>query len=175
MFIFFGRLGAAGFYSVFTAIWIVAMTATSVFANRVFGLRPSPWLSLIFAFAGSAIWYATAPSIQSLQYLGLITNSISIMFGFFAALVFLQLGQLQFGSNRYIAPRCFPLLILLAAFAKEDMVAFLMLVAVGSDGLIKLQNRPRTPVLGVVIVAFATSQVRHMENLGSPIMAAWAL
>jgi hypothetical protein len=173
IFIFFGRLGAAGFYSVFTAIWIVAMTATSVFANRVFGLRPSPWLSLIFAFAGSAIWYATAPSIQSLQYLGLITNSISLMFGFFAALVFLQLGQLQFGSNRYIATALlFTLLVVLAAFAKEDMIAFLMLVAVGSDCLIKSQNRRRTPVLGVVIVAVCyIASAAHGKLVGSPITA----
>jgi hypothetical protein len=171
--IFFGRLGAAGFYSVFTAIWIAAMTATSVFANRIFGLRPSPWLSLIFAFAGSAIWYATAPSIQSLQYLGLITNSISLMFGFFAALVFLQLGQLQFGTKRYIATALvFTLLVVLAAFAKEDMVAFLMLVTGGSGGLIKSQNRRRTPVLGVVIVAVCyIASVAHGKLVGSPITA----
>lgn len=171
IYILLGRLGATGFYSVFTAIWIVAMTATSVFANRVFGLRPSPWLSLIFAFAGSAIWYATAPSIQSLQYLGLITNSISLMFGFFAALVFLQLGQLQFGSKRHIATALvFTLLVVLAAFAKEDMVAFLILVAVGSGGLIKSQSRRRTPVLGVVIVAICyIASVAHGKLVGSPI------
>jgi hypothetical protein len=173
-----GNFGEPTYYVLFAALWFAALIATQFFVMRVLQLKVGLLANLSFAGVGSLIWYSLAPSVQNLQYVGLITNSLSYFPGMVAGILALRCVDLPLFSREYITTLgLFAVFSFLTAFAKEDMAAFLGLTAIYSSYLILQKYKPGVEalshlifLLGVIIISYGSS-ILHSLIAGSPVFA----
>ncbi len=130
---FLGGYGERVYYTAFALLWFCALAATLCFVLRVLRLQPGRFLFALYAGAGSVLWFLQPQSTQNLQYLGLMTNTLSYLFGMLAGLSILCSSEQIFLGKKYLLHLvgvC--IFALLSAFSKEDMILFLMLTSVFS-------------------------------------------
>ena len=149
--------GAGLYYLLLALLWTAAMSTTLFFIVEALEIDLTTLEVVLFAVAGSFLWHAQGPSVESFQYLGLVTNIVSYFLGISAALVFLAMRRVPM-SWAYLGWACaFAILVLASAFAKEDMGLFLGLVVLWSAALRhgSTLSRLQHGVFGLAVVAFA--------------------
>lgn len=163
-----GSHGAGVYYCIYFALWMACSVATQFLACRLLNVRLNLTRAIIFTLLSSFAWFSLGTSVMTMQYLGLSTNGLSYLFGVCAALLLLQ-GEIGLGRGAAVA-----VLILLSAFAKEDMLAFLggILVWRACDdrarkGVWAPVLRQFGSLLALVVVAYGLS-LWHSKVSGSP-------
>ena len=114
-----GSHGAGVYYCIYFALWMLCSVATQFLACRLFNVRLSLTRAIAFTLLSTFAWFSLSSSVMTMQYLGLSTNGLSYLFGVCAVLLLLR-GEPGIGRIAAVGA-----LILLSAFAKEDMAAFL--------------------------------------------------
>ena len=173
-----GNFGEPTYYVLYVALWSAALVATQFFVMRVFELKVGLLANLAFAGVGSMIWYSLAASVLNLQWIGLITNSLSYFLGMIAGILALKCVDSTVLSREYITTLgLFAVFSLLSAFAKEDMAPFLGLTAIYSSYLIFRKDRAGVKALmhfillfGVIVISYGAS-VLHSLFVRAPVYA----
>ena len=171
-----GNVGEPTYYVLFVALWFAALVATQFFVMRVLELKVGLLANLAFAGVGSVIWYSLPASVENLQWLGLITNSLSYFLGMIAGILALRCVDSTVFSREHITTLgLFAVFSLLSAFAKEDMAAFLGLTAIYTSYLIFRKDRTGLEALmhlifffGVIVISYGTS-ILHSLIVKAPV------
>lgn len=121
-----GGLGEHVYYISFTMIVLLNLVFTHIFVTEVTGPKTNSFEQAAMIFIGSLLWFSLSSSTQSVQYLGLMTNATSYLFGITAAILLMNLARPP--SIRVAKLVVFAVLVGAAAFAKEDMGPFLCCV-----------------------------------------------
>jgi hypothetical protein len=171
---FMGSFGPNVYYVFVTVLWMTCLSLTHLFAVRAFRLNLAAIEHLLYAFIGSMIWHLQSSSVQSVQYLGLVTNALSYFFGILASLLFLNMRNIEFSSRSYLVfATAFLVLGFLAAFSKEDMGPFLALTVLWSAIPSEKPARPdraKHIVLGLILIAGCYgASILHSIFTSSPI------
>lgn len=127
---FLGSFGAVVYYTSFVAIWMLGFVATQFTVVRIFRpetpMRLSRWALLSFSMP--AVWFTLEPAATTVQYL--MSNALSYLLAMIAACLAIS-RPLNFDQpiKRDFRHLAFCLFVLLSAFAKEDMIFFLLSIA----------------------------------------------
>jgi len=118
-----GYYGGPFYFLVYACLNALALALTVCFTYRMYSVNTSPWVLCCTVFLVSLSWLYMRPSVYTFQYLGLSTNLISYIFAVLAVMV------LQGGVLSHLRTAAFTAFCILTAFAKEDMVVFMLLAA----------------------------------------------
>lgn len=163
-----GSHGAGVYYCIYFALWMFCSVATQLLACRLLNVRLNLTRAIVFTLLSTFAWFSLGSSVMTMQYLGLSTNGLSYLFGVCAVLLLLR-GEFGIGRSTVVGA-----LILLSAFAKEDMLAFLGGVLVwrafddrARNGVWAPALRQFGSLLALVVVAYGLS-LWHSKVSGSP-------
>ncbi len=169
--LFFGQFGEVAYYSIISLLIISLLTITIQFAITLFELEISNTALFLFSAATASVFFSTTYANIVFQYLGLETNLLSYIFGMLAAIVLLRRG-----GSLWSLLLAF-LLVMLAAFSKEDLAAFLGVVVLARLAREWARGANRRSLVisaachfGVVGLPYALS-VTHSLVLGSPFLS----
>ena len=170
---FLGQFSPIAYYSVFFAICFSCLTLAARIALIVFGVTFNSLWNFAFGITGAIAWFSQASSSQMFQYLGLITNGLSLLFALSAILLLLNRSQPLRLSRDLGAVLIFFLLCLASAFSKEDMVLFLLWGTIVAASRVAYNDGRTTGLifvrLPVAIILFAyLAAFLHAYVYGSP-------
>lgn len=167
-----GYYGGPFYFLVYACLNALALALTVCFAYRMYSVKMSPWVLCCTVFLVSLSWLYTRPSVYSFQYLGLSTNLVSYIFAVLAVMV-LQGGGVPF----HLRTVAFTALCILTAFAKEDMVLFMLLavsIRVADDATrgrsVHKAVKHNVALFAIVLAAYVGS-VLHSKLVGSAFTA----
>jgi len=157
---FLAGFGFEAYFSSLAAILIANIVFSIRFLEKLnFGSTPNLVFTVWVSITTAATWFFCVSSVLTFQYLGMIPAALSYLFGIVAAnLICCDMNRI--GPTRMVA---FAVFVLLSAFAKEDMAAFLLLVALWSGWARRLAGSPtpswRTGIVlpGIVIAGYGAS------------------
>jgi hypothetical protein len=120
------NLGVGIYYVVLTAVWLLGFSFSVLVVRQFYFEPPSYAQTAVVSFFVCACWFALAASGATTQYSGLIVNASSYFYAIVAAFLALQTST-RFEIAKWVA---FCGLVFLAAFSKEDMFPFLVVILV---------------------------------------------
>lgn len=168
--IFFGQFGETFYYLLIYLLVFVALAVTVGFAATLFSLELGAVPLFLFALATTAAFFSTPFATSAFQYLGLVTNLLSYVFGMAAGILLLR----RPAPVRLATLGPVFALVMLSAFAKEDLAAFLGVVCLvrlwrawsqGAEWRTLVGNAGRYAV--VACLPYALSVLHSFMN-GSP-------
>lgn len=166
-----GYFGGPFYFFVYACLNAVALALTVFFAYRIYSVKIPPLFLCCTVFLVSLSWLYTRPSVYSFQYLGLSTNLISYMFAVIAVMV-LRSGVLSYRGMAVFTAFC-----MLTAFAKEDMVLFMLLAVsiqvvddVAKERSVHKAISRNVPRFAIVLAAYIASLL-HSKLVGSAFTA----
>ncbi len=162
-----GSYGGPFYFIIHAVLNALALALTVYFAHRTYSVPVSPLFLAATTAVVTLAWLCMRPSVYSFQYLGLGTNLLSYLFAVLAVSI------LQPAVMSHLRLLLFFFLCVLTAFAKEDMVLFVLLsvlikavegVSLGVS--VRGVLRANTAYLGIVVATYALS-VFHSKIVGS--------
>jgi len=167
---FLGQFEPMIYYAAFFIISFFALSFIARLVLDIFEVELGDFGNLVFGFLGAFLWFSQVGAAQMVQYLGLMTNALSMLSAFAAASLLVRAYGRQSRSFTWPVGIAFAGLVLFSAFAKEDMLLFLLwtclfiAVRLHFDGA-----SPLKAILpaAIVVVAYGLS-FAHVKIYGSP-------
>lgn len=122
--IFFGSFGEVFYYTMASVLVFLVVSLSVIFSFQIVNIRLSRFYAFFLSFISGVMFFSMPFANVAFQYLGLMTNMLSYVFGIAAGIFLLRAQREGFLKNISLTF----LFVMLAAFSKEDMAGFIGVV-----------------------------------------------